>query len=153
MENHIYMRSFPQTDSMLNVYLASGRYKEILPEWKGQDSADYHVVVSVTDEETAAFYRLVKEKSNEYVSMITERLPENEPWDIELKPLFRFDTIINSERFISMIKPYCDVDEQNEFILNLRLDYDDGWEPVRIITDLDFEKPNGFLSNIGEQSC
>lgn len=150
MENNFYTGSFPQTDYMLNVYLASGRYAEILPEWNGQDSADFHVVVTVTDEETAAFYRLVKEKSNEYVSLIKNRLPENEPWDIELKPLFRFDTISNAERFISMTKRYSDVDERNEFILNLRLDYDDGWEPVRTITDVDFEKPNGFLSNIGE---
>ena len=146
MNNEILYHQFPPIDNILNVYLHSEKYTEMLPEWHGGNSADYHIVVYVSDDETVEYYHAVKDKSNEYVGFLNERLPENEPWDIELKPLFRFDTVKNAERFLAMVERYNDVDERNEFILNLRLDYDDGWEPVRVITSEDFDKPTGFLS-------
>ena len=146
MNNKILYHQFPPIDNMLNVYLHSGKYNEILPEWHGGSSEDYHIVVATSDDETAEFYRSVKEKSNEYVEFLNKRLPENEPWDIELKPLFRFDTVKNAERFLSLLTPFDDEDDRNEFIFNLRLDYDDGWKPVRVITDTDFDDPTGFLS-------
>jgi len=146
MNNNILYHQFPPIDDILNVYLHSEKYTEMLPEWHGGNSADYHIVVYVSDDETVEYYHAVKDKSNEYVGFLNERLPENEPWDIELKPLFRFDTVKNAERFLAMVERYNDVDERNEFILNLRLDYDDGWEPVRVITSEDFDKPTGFLS-------
>ena len=147
MNNEILYHQFPPIDNILNVYLHSGKYTEMLPEWHGGSSADYHIVVCVSDEETVEYYHAVKDKSNEYVGLLNKRLPENEPWDIELKPLFRFDAVKNAERFLTMVERYNNVDERNEFILNLRLDYDDGWESVRVITDADFESPNGFLSD------
>lgn len=143
-----YFNYVPNAEKLIKVSFETSNASNIIPWYS--DGNPVICIYGVAETTVNERLKLAKMKADEIVKTIKRSIPSDELWDIEIKPVFLFDTEANLLDFFELANSLDD-EAYSEMIDKMQLKYNEPWEKVAI---LDCNEIQRIIKNMrGDFTC
>lgn len=120
-----YYNGLPEYDDLLNIWMEHSDPRTVFPDFSLCDE-DCICIYGISESDVADFLTEVKEYSSQLTVTIQQSVLPDEAWDVEIKPVFLFDTKETGLIFIDYVNSLS-IEQFYNMIRELQLVYNVPW--------------------------